>query len=128
MIICEYSFNQPDSKNPNYSFDEVDYYSWILSDSDFPNHRLSLRKNLITGEFEVYRRFQQKQIFSINGFTIDTNVETGYEEVAFKSKDLGEAIKFADSEWTRFHGEEKEPDKVCEHKYPVKATFCRGDL
>ena len=128
MIICETQFNQPDRKNPNYSLDEIDYYAWIPPNPEVENHRLSLRKNLVTGEFEVYRKFQRRQIFSKKGLTIDTNVETGNEKIAFKSKSLAETIKFADSEWKRFHGKGKEPDKVCEHKYPVKAMFCEGGL
>lgn len=127
MIICKYQFNQPDSKNPNYSFDEIDYYAWIPAGSEFPNHRLSLRKNLITGDFEVYRRFQQGLIFSRKTLTISTNVDSGGEEVVFKSSDLGKAIEFASGEYLKYHGD-RMGDQVCQHKSPVKAMFCKGDL
>ena len=128
MIICEKEFERPDRDNPNYSMCEVDYYAWIPQGSDLQNHRLSLRKNLRTGEFEVYRCFSETRLVSRKGLTVITGDDTGQEEIAFKSKNLGEAIYFADGEWNKYHGQEapKEPDKVCQHKYPVKAMFCEG--
>jgi hypothetical protein len=123
MIICELEFNTPDPENPKYSLAEVDYYAWIPAGSGFPNHRLSLRKNLETGEFEVYRAWEEKRLVSRGTLTMIQNVETGSEEVAFSSKSLEEAIKFADNEYHKFHGE-KMKDEMCQHKYPVKAIGC----
>jgi len=128
MIICEYEFLTPDPKNPNYSLCEVDFYAWIPPDSGFPNHRLSLRKNLKTGEYEVYRRYHQRVVAMKRGLFMETHKDLGIEEVAFKSKSLEEAIIFANKEVRRFHkpSEGEWEDKVCQHKYPVKSTFCKA--
>jgi len=57
-----------------------------------------------------------------------TQDDKGTEEVAF-SGSLQEAIDFATAEtnkfWAGVFGKEKEIDKICQHKHPVKATFCR---
>jgi len=59
MIVCEYEFERPDPKNLQYSLVEVDIYGWILKEfwSEVRDHRLSLRKNLKTGKFELYRHY-----------------------------------------------------------------------
>ncbi len=59
MHICEYSYDREDPNSPGYSLPEVDYYAWIPHDKRgaMPNHRLSLRKNLVTGEWEFYRAY-----------------------------------------------------------------------
>lgn len=110
MYICENEFGRPDPKTPDYSLAEVDYYGWIPRQfqSEMPNHRLSLRKNLITGEYEVYRQYKDSTI----------------KQVAYTG-DLKGAILFACAEWRRYHGEGKEDDKICEHQQPKKALFCK---
>jgi len=129
MIICEHEFDLPDGDNPNYSMGEVDYYSHLPYGSDFPQHRLSLRKNLKTGQFEVYRRFSQTRLVSRKSLTMITQDDKGTEEVAF-SGSLQEAIDFATAEtnkfWAKVFGKEREIDQICQHGYPVKATFCGG--
>jgi len=128
MIICEKDFEREDPNRPGYSLTEVDYYAWVPAGSCMPNHRLSLRKNLKTGEWEVYRRFFQRSLISRGPVTVITGDDTGLERVAFKSKSLAEAVRFADDEWNRFHRSglgEKEPDQVCQHKPPVKSPFCK---
>lgn len=126
MFICENEFDRPDHKTPDYSLDEVDYYAWIPypHHSEMPNHRLSLRKNLVTGEFEVYRRFNQTYQRSSKVALIITQIDGETEEVAYKG-DLKGAIYFACAEWRRYHGEGKEDDEICEHQHPKKALFCR---
>jgi len=114
MYICEYEFNDPDPHDPRYSLKEIDWYDLIPQDmrtAIIPNHRLSLRKNMETGEFEVCRHYH----------------DYIKDEVAF-SGTLQEAIQFADREWNRYHSrywESKEPDQVCTHKYPHRSPFCR---
>jgi len=128
LIICEYDFEQPDHVYPDYSLDEVDYYAWIPAEVDpngIQNHRLSLRKNLVTKEYEVYRRFYQKRLVSRKNVTMVTGDDTGQEEIAFKSSSLEKAIKFACGEYLKYHGD-RMGDKVCQHKRPVIASFCKG--
>ncbi len=58
------------------------------------NHRLSLRKNLRSGLFEVYRKYS-----------------IGNEEVVFQGP-LVEALKIGDNECIRFHSFDPN-DMVC---------------
>lgn len=147
MIICEAEFNQPDPKTPKYSMTEVDFYSHIPPTAplgtpfNMRNHRLSLRKNLETGQFEVYRCFMQRSLTSqkvqmedeagrpiLARLTLITNrpVQQKVMVVAFDSKDLREAVRFASGEarrfWSGLHKEED--DKVCEHKPPNLHSRC----
>jgi hypothetical protein len=114
MIICEFAFNEPNSKRPKYSQYEVDYYAFIpfKMQEKVRNHRLSLRKNLETNEFEVYRFYN----------------DTETEEVIFSSTSLAEAIKFANEQWNKFFSSidwKKEPEQVCQHKEPIIShSFC----
>ena len=57
MKICEYEFEREDPNNKGYSLTEVDTYAWIPERMGIQSHRLSLRKNLTTGRFEVYRHY-----------------------------------------------------------------------
>jgi len=77
MIICEAEFETPDPKNPDFSMTEVDYYAWIpydMATPETPNHRLSLRKNLKTGEYELYRRLFQRRIISRKQITVEIQI------------------------------------------------------
>ena len=113
MIICELGFKEPDAKRPEYSIREVDYYGFVPFDSQrkfgIESHRLSLRKNLKTGLFEVYRYYPR----------------TRKEEVVFAGK-FEDALKFADGQWNKYWGHlgKKEPDKPCTHRYPFIDIFC----
>lgn len=114
MIICELGFDDPDAQNPNYSNREVDYYAWIPHQFQrtVGNHRLSLRKNLKTDLFEVYRHFHFEE----------------KDEVVYAGKFKG-ALEVATGEWNRFHSgwanRSKELDEPCRHKYPkIDHIFC----
>ena len=121
MYICEYNFLDEDPNIPGYSMSEVDYYAWIPADKqkEIPNHRLTLTKNLMTKEYEFHRVYMNTVIGQLRGLGIVvTQQEKGYTEVAFKTKDLQEALDWGNREWNRFHQEddyEREPDKVCTH-------------
>jgi len=112
MIVCEFEFDRPDPRNPNYSLVEVDIYGWIPRDfwSEVRDHRLSLRKNLKTGKFELYRYYYT----------------TGSEEVIFTGS-LEECLKKAEEEWKRFHfgwaGVVPE-FKPCKHRPPDVSSLC----
>ncbi|MEM2612304.1 MAG: hypothetical protein QXJ45_06760 [Thermoproteota archaeon] len=106
MIICEYGFNNPDKEKPEYSFREVDFYGHIpyKYQIETKNHRLSLRKNLKTGEFELYRYYHHDR-----------------SEKVIYSGNLADALAWAFKEKRRFWGElgNIEPDVPCKHKPPV---------
>jgi hypothetical protein len=124
LIVCEAEFEDPDPENPDYSFTEIDFYGWIPPDSGFPNHRLSLRKNLRTGEYEVYRAYSAPKLIARGGVIIITDEPLGKEEVVFRSKSLKEALEFARAEVIRFHGDSEEFE-VCTHRYPKRSSYCK---
>jgi hypothetical protein len=111
MIICELGFEDPDPKNPNLSFREVDFYAFIPLSAQqrykVKNHRLSLRKNLATGKFEIYRAYMDET-----------------EEVVFTGS-LREALEYANKCWNKYWGHlgKREKDKPCKHKFPQIDTF-----
>jgi len=112
MIVCEYEFDRPDPRNPSYSLVEVDIYGWIPRDfwSEVRDHRLSLRKNLKTGKFELYRHYYADD----------------YDEVIFAGS-LEECLRKAEEEWKRFHfglaGVVPE-FKPCRHRPPEISSLC----
>jgi hypothetical protein len=128
MIVCESEFEDPDPQNPGYSFTEVDFYAWIPWESQqrygVENHRLSLRKNLKTGEYEVYRAYMERKLIARGGLVVITNEPMEAEEAAFRSKSLKEALAFANAEVRRFHGHDPR-DEVCRHRWPKRALLCR---
>jgi hypothetical protein len=123
MIICELSFDRPDPKTPNYSLEEVDYYAWIPVHSDIPNHRLSLRKNLVTGAFELYRHFAQRRVLIAPEVLVVTQEPYGQDEVCFTGT-FQDALDFGNREYQKWHGDERQPDKPCEHERPQMAWAC----
>jgi hypothetical protein len=140
LRICEYNFLDEDPDSPGYSMSEVDYYAWIPAKwhSAMPNHRLSLRKNLVSGEYEMFRAYHRgttvAQIKLVHeereetGLMI-THTPSGIEEVAFKSKDLQEILDWGNREWNLWHQApdyKREPDRPCLHtgKYQETAMFC----
>ena len=123
LIICEYEFEKLNPKNPGYSLAEVEYYPRIPAGSALSNHSLSLRKNLATGKFEMYRRHYHGYVSAGRGIMADRG--TTLENVVFRSSSLDEAIDFAHKECVKYHGI-GEKDKVCKHEYPMKTTGCEG--
>lgn len=126
MYICEFSFYLLDHDNPDYAMAELDVYGWIPPGLGKRDHRLSIRKNVKTGEYEVYRRFNQAYIRSAHGLTVFHHEELDQEAVAFKSSDLGEIVDFANREWHRYHGGPEE-DKICLHAPPDRSASCDLD-
>jgi len=128
MIVCELLFDREDPEQKGYSLLEEDYYAWIPAGSALPNHRLSVRKNLTTGEYEVYRRWMQRWVRVTVNTLHEVQDDRGEEEIAFKSQSLQEALDFACNEWNRFHlghfQRRREGDQVCTHQYPKKAIGC----
>jgi len=123
MIICETQFDHPDPDNPDYSLAEVDFYACVPFDK-FPQHRLSLRKNLKTGQYEVIRVYSERQVVAKNGILVDTGLETGDVEVVFSSPRLSEALNAAKTEYKRFWDDDIN-DEVCRHKPPKVSFSCK---
>lgn len=130
MIICETEFETPDPDDPAIALCEVDYYAWIPRTQGIPNHRLSLRKRLTSGQYEVYRRFAYTVIGEIQDWTegsskIIQHKDTGYEQIIFTTDSLQEAVDFANAEAKKYHGPEVGNDRVCTHSYPNRALGCK---
>jgi hypothetical protein len=135
LIICESEFDSPDPSLPDYSMCEVDYYAWIPLNAQvkgIPNHGLSLRKNLKSGNYEVFRRYDDEKIARRYG---NAKASSGpgfggvriYDvDVIISCNNLEAAIRAAEGEWDRFHGPAKRSsrDEVCTHEYPTRALGC----
>jgi len=122
--VCELRFETPDPHNPGYSMTERNFYVWIPLETrlNTQNHRLTLRKNLLTGKFEVYRAYRRYfHILSREG-TVRSNQSLGKEEVIYVGG-LGGALKFGDREYRKFHGRELN-EKPCTHKSPRIDQYC----
>lgn len=130
MIICEYKFDLPDRDNPNYSQAEVDYYSHIPYGHDIQQHRLSLRKSLKTGNYQVYRAYHQPIAVVRRGLVVLQGQSAGQISVIFCGS-LQDAIDIATREtnkfWAKVFDEERQNDQVCQHKSPIIGTWCKGE-
>ena len=129
MIVCENEFKVEDPDNPGYALCEVDFYAWIPANDKVPNHRLSLRKNLKTGEYELYRHFVRRMMVDFHSVTMITNADDDVQdEVIFKSKDLQAVLDRGKEEWDKFHlvwaKQEHGRDLVCKHEHPFKSYLC----
>jgi hypothetical protein len=121
LIICEYGFEKPNPRNPDYSLAEVEYYPRIPSGSMLSNHSLSLRKNLVTGKFEMYRRHYRGYVSAGRGLMADGDAVL--ENVVFRSSNLEKALEFAHKECVKYHGK-LEKDRVCKHECLSKTSGC----
>lgn len=110
MIICEFRFYLRDPETPDYAMEEVDIYGGVPPGRDEPNHRLSIRKNLKTGEFEAYRRYHL--------------LAGRVSEVVFHRRSLEEVVEFTNGEARRLHGGILLQDQVCIHHAAKGAEFC----
>ena len=117
MIICEKRFEFEDPNNLGYSMLEVDFYASVPtarpSNKGVDSHRLSLRKNLMTGYFELYRHY--------------ADYLCRPDDVAAKSKSLEQILIAASQIWNLYWGtadHKTKPDTVCEHKYGKEDWIC----
>lgn len=127
--VCELRFEQPDPHNPGYSLTERNFYVWIPRETrlNTENHRLTLRRNLLTRKFEVYRAYRRPFHILSRGGTVHSNRTLGNEEVAYTGGLRG-ALKFGSGEYRKFHGR-KLNEKPCTHKPPEIDPYCpRHDL
>ena len=104
MIVCEHTFTREDPHEPIYSMREYDLYAWIplARRNGVDTHRLSIRKNHQTNEYELYRQY-----FDYTGARTKL-------EVLFKDKDLVKVLDHGNSERRKFLTVD-EDDTVCTH-------------
>jgi len=99
MLLCEREFEQPDPTDPDYSLVEIDYCT-------VHNTRVSLRKNLKRGLYEVYRRDYLQHT----------------ETVVYSHPMLEEAVRYA-KQLTKYLTGYMPRDRVCK-KYPHDCEGC----
>jgi hypothetical protein len=118
LIACETEFNKEDPHNPLYSMTELDIYGGIpfkkQQDLGIDNHRLSIRKNMKTNKYEIYRHY----------YTFDNKTK---DEVIFSSESLQETLQRVCSEYNNLIS--VDPNnllqyKICDHK-DNRAIFCK---
>lgn len=127
ITICEKDFDTEDPNKKGYSMHEVDYFAWIPVDfrKTTPNHRMSLRKNLTTGKWEIYRFMWTNPSTTItSNIIIETVGFKGYETVIYSGDTLSEAMSYAYGEYIKYHGS-REPDEICTHGKSNNDWMCR---
>jgi hypothetical protein len=113
MRICEYEFEREDQNHKGYSFVEVDTYEWIPEGMGIQSHRLSLRKNLNTGMFEVYRHYNIIAVVTRPQVAVQSLIDTKREEVIYAG-DLKGALQVTNGEYAKYWGTQN-IDVVCDH-------------
>ena len=108
MAVCAWDFEEWGARpeDTGHSRWEWSFYSGIPCEKEtekIPNHRLSLRKNLRNGKFEVYRHYEKRVTKRLEGAFLETSIDLDRKEVAFEGEFLG-AVEFANSEVLRYHG------------------------
>lgn len=86
-----------------------------------------MRKNLKTGEYEIYRQYGHTIVRAWRNEHIRTVLVTdeGTEkmEIAFHDKDILKAIAFAAGEVAKFWHHEND-DELCTHERPKISILC----
>ncbi len=79
--ICEHQFEAPDNKEKDYSMTEYDLYARL---------RMSIRKNLKTGDFEIFRLDSKSVVFKGDLFSVvqEANRLEGAENTSIKCGSL----------------------------------------
>ena len=110
MIVCEKRFEFEDPDIPGYSMLEINVYATVPTgrpeNKDIISHNLALRKNLTTGEYELYAHYSRYMNMP--------------DKVVAATKDLHLILKNANDIWNRFWGDDeyqRETDTVCTHKH-----------
>jgi hypothetical protein len=113
LIICEWAFEQEDPNHRGYSLAEVDFYTYASGDrlGVEKQHRLTMRKNLQTNEFEVLRHY-------------GVGRRKGTDEVIFSSKNFREALQRANQEGRKYVKYGWQDDVACEHQPAAWAFDC----
>ena len=116
MIVCEYTFTREDPHDSNYSMREVDWYAYvpIKTRNGVDNHRLTLRKNLVTEEYELCRA----------SYHLGTGLRTGFD-VIFKDRDLAKVVEHGNAELGKFWPD-TDGSTVCTHTPEHMHRCCNG--
>jgi hypothetical protein len=121
---------EADPHNPKYSLTEIDFYShipWSRVNGSCLNHRLSLRKNMLTQKYELVQVFQKSSLHANNSMLImnDQNDEQKPEKVVAESSDLREILTRATQLEVEYWGpDETWNDAVCTHNPKSHAIGC----
>jgi hypothetical protein len=125
QFVCGLRFNERDPDDKIHSMAERNFYVWIpkLGSQKFrvSNHRLTLRKNLVTGKYEVYRAFKRPFHFLSKDSPTKKNL-SGKEKVVYRGT-LRSALRFGNNEHRRYHGRALR-DEPCKHKPPRLDPHC----
>jgi hypothetical protein len=128
MIVCETYFEDPDPKRPSYSAAELDFYSHTPFDTreKVPNHRLSLRKNLRTGQYEAFRVYlNPTTLLSLKGLTVIAEEEGKIVQILHCTFSLQAALDFCNAQSTEFWHDMGDKDELCQHRPPKVAMHCK---
>lgn len=86
--LSEKEFDTPDSDNPRYSLPEYDFYGHLparcLKEGE-QNHRLSLRKDLKTGLYQIYAHYWR------------TIRHGEYEDIFYENKSIHAAFRYGNN-------------------------------
>lgn len=112
-FICETEFDTADPDNPTYALSEID---WNMGGRTA--YRISLRKNLKTGEFEVYRYNYPA--------ALRANKHLNQIEVLAHSTNLLGILHRLNQEITQTYPK-YERVELCQHELNRKAFICNYD-
>lgn len=109
-VICELAFGEEDPQRPGYSLREVDKYAHAPGAAALSQHRLSLRRNLITGAWEYYVYYHVSRV-----------------ELVLFSGSLTDALAWGNSAWRVTWGrglsDREVTDVPCDHS-PHRESTC----
>lgn len=144
--VCELNFEKPDPRRPTISMHELDFYAYVpavaIQKYSMHTHRLSIRKSMKTGQFEVYRFYpDNKTVFTVKDSArgmpfhmlgrkdiASVRQEGSAEEIVF-SGTFDQALSVADNEdekvWGSVFPDQPRMKHVpCEHEYPACSSIC----
>lgn len=108
--ICESEFGTPDAKSPGYSHCEFDVYGHVSGKwhDKVRRHRLTIRKNLSAGKFELVRHYYDNET----------------DEVILASERFRDVVEMANDEYETYW-DRADRIVICKHDEPTKASGCQ---
>lgn len=114
MLVCEKSFDTPDWSDNTFSLSEFDFYLYIPKQKLSENHRLSMHKNLTTGQFEVYKYHHTEWPVKPDPSPFTDCRRCRYGEVVFAGT-FDEALAFGNKAAVDIGWPEKSHNVACPH-------------